>query len=296
MTTAERDRSKSHAKSHAKEPRAPKAEKAKKEKKAGGRVAPDPSTGSGTTTDASRDPSLAVRPAGKAKTAKTAKTAKAPKPKADALVLGREPRVDLMPQSIRLQRKRSKTARRLGFALVGVVVLTVAGVAGSTYVSIAAQLNLALEQANTQTILQQQAKYLPVRKIQDQVGLVQAAQQVGASTEIDWKAYLTKVQNTLPAGVQMTTVKIDSASPLAVYAQATAPLQGSRIATLSFAATTKTLPQVPAWLNALATLPGYADGAPGTVTRNDDGTYVANVTLHINEAAFDSRFQPKKGK
>ncbi|HWU47608.1 MAG TPA: hypothetical protein VN133_12695 [Humibacter sp.] len=293
MTTAERDRSQSHSKSHAKEtaPKAPKtakppkAPKAEKEPKA-------------TKAPKSTKVARSAKPPKAEKGAKSTlrQEGAKPRPKSDAFVLGREPRVDLMPQSIRLQRKRSKTARRLGFALVGVVVLTVAGVVGSTYVSITAQLNLALEQANTQSILQQQAKYLPVRKIQDQVGMVQAAQQVGASTEIDWKAYLTKVQNTLPAGVQMTTVKIDSASPLAAYTQATAPLQGSRVATLSFAATTKTLPQVPAWLNALATLPGYADGAPGTVTRNDDGSYVANVTLHINEAAFDNRFQPKKGK
>lgn len=210
-------------------------------------------------------------------------------------MLGPEPRVDLMPPSIRLQRKRSKTAKQLGLALVGVVVLTVAGVAASATVSLTAQQSLSTEQANTQAILQQQAKYMPVRTVQNQVSLIQAAQEVGASTEIDWKSYLTKVQKTLPAGAQLTTITIDSASPLAAYAQASTPLQGSRVATLTFAATLTTLPQVPTWLNALGTLPGYVDGVV-TVKGNDNGTFAASVTMHISEAAFDNRFEPKKGK
>ncbi|TAM69502.1 MAG: hypothetical protein EPN48_09090 [Microbacteriaceae bacterium] len=288
MTTTERP------KMRVKKDRAEKPPKAKKD--SAGRVAGEerargsrPGTRDLDTDAPSSRPTRSAKP----QAAKAARPAKAPK---DGLALGPEPRVDLMPQSIRLQRKRSKTARRLGFAVVGVVVLTLAGVAASTYASLVSEQNLAAAQANTQNILRQQAKYMPVRTVQARIGLVQAAQQVGASTEIDWKTYLTAVQNTLPAGVQMGTVKIDSASPLAAYAQASAPLQGSRVATLSFAATTATLPQVPAWLNALATLPGYADGAPGTVTRNENGSYVANVTLHINEAAFDKRFEPKKGK
>lgn len=216
--------------------------------------------------------------------------------RANSIVVGGEPRVSLLPPSIRQKRRQTKTARRVALALVGVVVLVAAAIVASTF--IAGQMNQQLvdEQAQTQSILQQQGKFVEVRAVQDQVSLTKAAQQVGASTEIDWKGYLTKVQNTLPETVVITSVSLDSASPLGPYAQATAPLQGSRVATLTFTVTSPTLPEVPVWLDALSTLPGYSDAVPGTVTIEADGTYTSDITMHVNEKAFDGRFQTKKGK
>ena len=119
---------------------------------------------------------------------------------------------------------------------------------------------------------------------------IQAAQQVGTSTEINWRSYLISVQATLPPNVTLDSVNIDSATPFASYTQASAPLQGERIATLSFTAISSTLPQVPQWLIALATLPGYADANPGSVNRTEFGSYSVNITMHINHAAFTNRF------
>jgi Tfp pilus assembly protein PilN len=223
-------------------------------------------------------------------------TGKKTRDRANSLVVGGEPRVSLLPPSIRQKRRQAKTARYVGLGLVGVMVLVAAAIVATTF--IAGQMNQQLvdEQAQTQSILQQQGKFVEVNAVQDQVGLTKAAQQVGASTEIDWKGYLTKVQNTLPETVVITSVSLDSSSPLGPYAQATAPLQGSRVATLTFTVTSPTLPEVPVWLDALATLPGFADAVPGTVTMEADGTYTSDITLHVNEKAFDGRFQTKKDK
>jgi len=246
-----------------------------------------------TPTDRPADASRA----GKTKPGTLTAPSKGPKRnRRSTIVVGGEPRVDLLPPEIRAHRKRGRTAGRLGLVLILVVLLMIAAVGASMYLSLTAQAQLAAEQAHTTAILQQQSKYIAVRNVQSQVNLIKAAQQVGASTEIDWNTYLAQVQSTLPAGVAITTVTIDSASPLTAYAQATAPLQGARVATLSFAATSPTLPEVPTWLNALATLPGFADGVPGSVALNANGSYTANVTLHIDEAAFDGRFAAKKGK
>lgn len=212
------------------------------------------------------------------------------KSKTPDLTIGGESRVDLLPPELRIKRKAAVVRRRLGFLVVLVAVL----VAGSTFLvraqAIQAKVNLSIEQANTQSLLLQQRKYGIVQQIQKQVDIVQAAQQVGTSTEIDWKKYLISVQATLPPNVTLDSVNIDSATPFASYAQASAPLQGERIATLSFTALSSTLPQVPAWLIALATLPGYADANPGSVTRNATGSYSVNITMHINQAAFTNRF------
>jgi glycerate-2-kinase len=178
--------------------------------------------------------------------------------------------------------------------VLGLAVVVVVATGGTSLLALNSQVQLAAEQARTGVLLAQQAKFLDVRKVQDQVKLIEAAQQVGASTEIDWQAYLNSVQSTLPANVTITTVKIDSASPLAIYAQPTAPLQGARVATLSFTASSPTLPQVPVWLDALATLKGFADAVPGSVALDaTTNTYTVNITMHINEAAFEKRFVAK---
>ena len=212
------------------------------------------------------------------------------KAKGHSLVIGGESRVDLLPQELRVKRKGKVVHRRLGFLVLLVAVLISGGIALVHAQAVQAKVDLSIQQANAQSILFQQRKYWMVQQIQKQVDVVQAAQQVGTSTEINWKSYLISVQATLPPNVTLDSVNIDSATPFTSYAQASAPLQGERIATLSFTAVSSTLPQVPQWLIALATLPGYADATPGSVTRTSTGSYSVNITMHINQAAFTNRF------
>ncbi len=208
-----------------------------------------------------------------------------------------EPRADLLPPEVRGDRKAQRTRRTLVYGVAGVAVLVIFGIGGATALSLQAQVALNDEQSRSVSLLAQQGKFTEVRLTQSNVALVEAGQQVGASTEVDWKAYLTKVQATLPANVTIDTVSVDSATPLAIFAQSTAPLQGARIATLSFSAKSPTLPEVPNWLIALQKLPGFADAVPGSVTlETSTNIYTANVTMHINEAAFDKRFQPEAVK
>lgn len=213
--------------------------------------------------------------------------------KTENLVVGGEPRVDLLPHAVRGERAARAARGRLGIAVIVVAVLVVAGIGLASIRSMQAQAALTAAQNRAVSLLTQQRTYAEVRTVRQQMGLIRAGQQVGASTEIDWRSYLTSVQQTLPADVTLKTVTVDSASPLAAYAQSTVPLQGARVATLSFTAESASLPQVPAWLDALATLPGYTDASPGSVKREDTGTYTVDITMHINSAAFTKRFAAK---
>jgi hypothetical protein len=206
------------------------------------------------------------------------------------MVIGGESRVDLLPQELRVKRKGRVVRRRLGFLVILVAVIVVGISALVRAQAVQAKFELSIEQGNTQSIVLEERKYVEVQNIQKQADTILAAQQVGTSTEINWKNYLNSVQATLPANVSLGSISIDSATPFAIYAQASAPLQGERIATLSFTAISSTLPQVPKWLVALATLPGYADANPGTVNRNESGSYSVNITMHINESAIAHRY------
>lgn len=206
-----------------------------------------------------------------------------------AIVLGASPRADFMPPEIHLKRAQLRTRRGLRVGLFFVVVVTIAGCIGAWTLQVVAQAQLAIAQDQVQALAAEQETYVQVRDVQDTVKLIEAGQQVGASTEIDWKAYLIDLQATLPRGVVLDTVTIDSATPLAEFTQSTTPLQGERVASLSFTATSPTLPDVPKWLDGLATLKGFVDAVPGSVSLDED-VYRVNVLMHINSDAFLKRF------
>ncbi len=215
----------------------------------------------------------------------------------DELVVGGTPRVDLLPPEVRARRKARALRRSLLLGVVGVAAVVALAVAGSFAYSLQAGVALATEQKRTTDLLAQQTKFADVRNTQDLIALIKAAQEVGASTEIDWKDYLDKIQGTLPGTVTVKTVAIDSASPLVAFQQGTTPLEGPRVASLKFTATTDSFPSMPQWLSALETLPGYVDATPDSVSRDEgSGVYTVSITMHLNSDVYDGRFSAKKGK
>jgi hypothetical protein len=211
------------------------------------------------------------------------------------LLIGGESRVDFLPAEVRIKRHGRVVRRRLGFSIFLIILVMIGCTALVRAQAQQAHRNLAIEEANTRFLIAEQEKYGEVAKAQNEIATIQAAQQVGTSTEINWQEYLTSVQATLPSNVTIETINIDSATPFSPYTQATAPLQGSRIATLSFTALSPTLPKVPAWLIALTSLSGYSDASPGSVTRTESGSYSVNITMHINQEAFTNRFANNAG-
>lgn len=212
------------------------------------------------------------------------------KRKKTELLIGGQSRVDFLPAEVRIKRRGRIVLRRFGFSISIIILLMIGCTALVRAQALQAHRNLAIEEANTKYLIAEQEKFGEVAKAQNEIATIQAAQQVGTSTEINWQEYLTSVQATLPSNVTIETINIDSATPFAPYTQATAPLQGSRIATLSFTALSPTLPKVPTWLIALTSLPGYSDASPGSVTRTESGAYSVNITMHINQDAFTHRF------
>ncbi|MDP3208471.1 MAG: hypothetical protein Q8M65_04915, partial [Rhodoglobus sp.] len=204
--------------------------------------------------------------------------------------IGGEPRVSLLPNEVNDLNRLRATRRRLVAGTFGVLLLVAAAVGGSMVLSTLAQLKLDSARSASQDLLLRESDFAELRSIKQGTALAEAAQQVGASTEIEWKSYLEDLQGTLPAGVIINSVVIDSASPFADFGQSSAPLQASRVATLSFTAVSPTIPDIPVWLNALKKLVGFADAVPESVLIQSDGTYIVNMTMHINAEAYSHRF------
>ncbi|MBU1587179.1 MAG: hypothetical protein KKH51_04440 [Actinobacteria bacterium] len=205
--------------------------------------------------------------------------------------LGGEPRVSLLPAEVNDFQKARSFRRRLGLGVVFVILVVLAGVAGAGVLAENSRVALEAARAEQASVIAQEAQFADLQAAKTGITLIEAGQYVGASTEIDWKAYLEGLQATLPDGVVINSVQTDSATPFADYVQSTTPLEGSRVATLVFTARSPGLPSIPTWLDGLAKLKGFADAVPGSVNRQeDDGSYLVNITMHINADAFAERF------
>lgn len=216
------------------------------------------------------------------------------KPAKGVIAIGGVPRVDLLPPEVRAERHAAVNVRRAWTGVVGLVVIVgVAGATAAIYAS-AATATLASSQKETSSLIMQSAGFSEVNTVQNETDLVGAAVRVGGSTDIDWPSYLAKVKATVPNGMELATVTIDSATPVVAYAQATTPLEGQRVATLTFSSTSSSLPDVPTWLTSLRTLPGYTDASAGTVALSA-GVYTSNVVVHVDSEAFSKAYS-KEGK
>jgi len=205
--------------------------------------------------------------------------------------LGGEPRVSLLPAEVDDIHRARTLRRRLLISVVFLVLVVLVGVGGSLYLSMNAQVALSNARDNQDALLAQELQFSDLRTAKSGIALIEAGQYVGASTEINWREYLENLQATLPEGVTISSVTVDSASPFVDYTQSSVPLEGSRVATLVFTAVSPGLPTIPSWLDGLSKLKGFADAVPGSVTVQGDGpSYLVNITMHINSEAFAVRF------
>ncbi|WP_104193413.1 hypothetical protein [Cryobacterium sp. Y82] len=205
------------------------------------------------------------------------------------LVLGGEPRADLLPPELKAARQGRVLRRIMSIVAAGIVLVVIAAVATVSLQAGRAQNRLAAAEARTTELLQESAKYSEVRNVQNQIEMTTAARQLAAETEVDWRAYMVAVRASLPSDVTIEAIAVGSGTPWAEYEQSSVPLYNPRVASLTLSLTSPTLPAVPMWLTNLRTLPGYADAHPGSVTRTQTGQYVVEMVININENARSNR-------
>ena len=210
------------------------------------------------------------------------------------LPLGANPTANLLPPMIKEARRTAALHRTLSFGVilvVGIVLVAILAASGRALIS---QSLLSQAQDHTSELLAAQDEYSEVRQVLTDIEVVGLARQVGASTEIDWMTFVGEVQATLPAGVVIQAFTVTSGTPVEDEPQATVALQGERVATLTFTATSPGLPNVETWLAALKSVPGYEDASPGSVALTGEDQYTANITMHINHKAYSLRFAPEE--
>lgn len=175
------------------------------------------------------------------------------------LVVGGEPRIDLLPPEIRAARKTAAVRRAMTMLLVGLVAVVVVATAGVGVLAGIAKSQLEAEQAITAELFAQQQEYIEVRQNAQQVATIEAAIRVGDSTLVDWESLSNDVTAAFPENTVVRALVMEAATPLRGAVQASTPLAQPRIATMLFTVYTPTLVESEVWVRSLEPIDGIVD-------------------------------------
>lgn len=206
------------------------------------------------------------------------------------LVLGGEPRVDLLPPEV-LQATKARRARGLlGVAVVVVVLLVAGGYGFAMLRAISAQSDLAVAQAATVALLDQQTQYAEAAQTANLLSASEQTRALATTNEIVWAEVFDVISaNMSAAGYRAWTAS--APDPWAPALVPDGPLREPRVASMKLTVVTLSPPDAAALFSKLNTIKGIADATIDEIVFGDESAlYETKITINLNADALANRF------
>jgi hypothetical protein len=213
-----------------------------------------------------------------------------PRRGASKTLLGTEPRVQLLPPSVR-ERERARGAMRLGvlFVVLGVVV---AG--GLVALGLLRQVSadFAMQEANARTaaLFAERARYAEATQVSTTIDGVLETEKSMTSYEIDLADLLGALQARLGEGMSIRELGVEVQAPWGVPLAGEDVLSPPRIANIQIAVTSSSIAQGTAFREALQNLPGFASAVILDAAVGTDGVVTTHISLALATGAVSGRF------
>ena len=204
------------------------------------------------------------------------------------------PKVNLLPREI-LQTRRVTGLKR---ALAGVVAMVVLLCAGATVWAhagaSAAQEELDAAQSRGVALRAEQARYAGVPKVLSVIQAAGAARERAMSQDILWYGFLSDLSVITPKGITLNTLQASTDKATA----SKDPLVPAGLGTVTFTGSAEHVPDVAAWLDAVAHMHGLDGSTLQSVTREDAsggtaGTLNFTTTVSVTSKALTHRYDRK---
>ncbi len=209
----------------------------------------------------------------------------------------RLPQVNLLPSEI----SDARSLKRLQGVLAAVLVLVLVVIGGATLVAsrsvTTAQERVDAENRETTRLQTEQRKYAEVPVILKQYSDTSSALFRASVGEILWVPVIGTVSATLPKGVEVRKLVVESWTPTDGAPAPADPAQAAVMARLAFELASETRPEVSELLSGLEGVPGFTDARVSsidTVGTGEDATYSSIVSVSINAGGLAGRFLPKE--
>jgi hypothetical protein len=205
------------------------------------------------------------------------------------LVLGGEPRVQLLPATVKQQEKNRETRQLLMLLVALAVTVVVAGIAFSWFRTLAAEVQLEAAHQRTADLLTEQAEYAEALSVSDFIAASREAQRVATSNEIDWLSLEAEIETFLPAGATVDGVDFQAPAPWEPTLVPEGPLRSERIAVAKITVRSDSYQAAAQFVAGLPKLIGFSDVViTGSAFQN--GKYETNVTITLDADARAERF------
>lgn len=204
--------------------------------------------------------------------------------------VAREPRVQLLPPSVR-ERERSRASMRLGVMIVVLGFVVSAGLIGFGYLRQMSTVDT-LAQANNRTaeLFAERAQYAEATQVATTIDQVLETQIAMTSYEIDIAELLGMLRARLAPGMAIQQMTFSVQAPWGVPLTGEDVLAPPRLAVVDLTVTSASIAEGTAFRNALATIPGYANALLRTTTVGTDGGVTTQLTLALANDALSGRF------
>ncbi|WP_395640469.1 hypothetical protein [Pseudolysinimonas sp.] len=209
---------------------------------------------------------------------------------ADKLVLSGEPRVQLLPQSVRDKERAAITRRRLAMLVLLSLVLVGGGYGLAWMRNDLAQQQLESARQATQAILTEQAQYSEGTRMAALVAGITTAQQAVTTNEMAWADIVASIAALAPEGTSIDGATVVAQASWEPALSVEGPLRSSRIALLTLTFGGPTTIDAATLTARLAQLPGYVDARFDSSIRSEDGRYATVVRVMLDGEAASGRF------
>lgn len=210
--------------------------------------------------------------------------------KATALVLGGEPRVDLLPPEVELAKKARAQRRILGLLVILAIVVAAAGYGLATVRAAAAQLGLASAQERTLALIAEQSEYAEAARVTQLLSTIEQTRSDSTQAEIVWAEVMDAITAVLPPS-SYASWTASSRMPWEPELTMSGPLREPRVGTLVFTINSAQTIEATTLVRALDDIEGFADASLDVIElKSDTGAYQTTVTLNLGLDALADRF------
>jgi len=175
------------------------------------------------------------------------------------------PKVNLLPREILQARRLVALKRLLGGAVAAIVLVCIGATVWAQMSASAAQDELDAVQARGATLRGEQARYAAVPKLLNLIQAADSARERAMSQDVLWYGFMSDLAVTTPNGITLSGLQVSLDKPTAN----TDPLVPTGLGAVTFTGTAKHVPDVAAWLDAVAHMHGVDGSTLQTVTRED---------------------------
>ena len=204
------------------------------------------------------------------------------------------PKVNLLPPEILQTRRLTRLKRALAGGVAAIVLLCGVATAWAWTGASAAQDDLDAVQAEGAGMRAEQARYAGVPRLLTRIQAAGAARERAMSQDVLWYGFLSDLSVTTPKGITLNGLQASLDKP----ATTNDPLVPAGLGTVTFTGTAEHVPDVAAWLDAVAHMHGLDGSTLQSVTREDAGGSAPGAlnfttTVSVTSKALTHRYDRK---